>query len=251
MSATSRSPDALHAAFVRSPHPHALITAVDAAAARALPGVFAVLFLDDIAPAMAKRRMMRTSNSGTPLDRCWAFALADGEVSYVGEPVALVLATNRYVAEDAAALVDVTYEVLPAAAECRAAARAGAPAVRREIAANVISSYRLGYGDTDAAFRGAPHVFRDSFFIHRGGAHSIEGRGILVEYRKSDGALDRLGLDPEGPRPLQHVDRIARPRRQPVARGDAGCRRRLRSEALRLCGGRRGNVPRRNCCGNR
>ena len=181
--------DALHAAFVRSPHPHALIVAVDATAARALPGVFAVLVLDDIAPAMAKRRMMRTSNSGTPLDRCWAFALADGEVSYVGEPVALVLATNRYLAEDAEALVDVTYEVLPAAAECRAAARAGAPVVRREIAANVISSYRLGYGDTDAAFRGAPHVFRESFFIHRGGAHSIEGRGILVEYRKSDGAL--------------------------------------------------------------
>jgi carbon-monoxide dehydrogenase large subunit len=61
--------------------------------------------------------------------------------------------------------------------------------VRREIAANVISSYRLGYGDADAAFRGAPHVFRDSFFIHRGGAHSIEGRGILAEYRKPDGAL--------------------------------------------------------------
>jgi carbon-monoxide dehydrogenase large subunit len=183
------APDALHAAFVRSPHPHALITAVGTAAALALPGVFAVLFLDDIAPAMAKRRMMRTSNSGTPLDRCWAFALADGEVSYVGEPVAIVLAKNRYIAEDAAALVDVTYEVLPAAAECRAAARAGAPAVRREIAANVISSYRIAYGDVDAAFRGAPHVFRDSFFIHRGAAHSIEGRGILAEYRKSDGTF--------------------------------------------------------------
>jgi aerobic carbon-monoxide dehydrogenase large subunit len=182
-------PDALHAAFVRSPHPHALIAAVDSAAARALPGVSAVLVLDDIAPAMAKRRMVRTSNSGTPLDRCWAFALADGEVSYVGEPVALVLASNRYIAEDAVALVDVSYEILPAAADCRAAARAGAPAVRREIAANVISSYRIGFGDADAALRGAPHVFRESFFIHRGGAHSIEGRGILVEYRKSDAAL--------------------------------------------------------------
>jgi carbon-monoxide dehydrogenase large subunit len=151
--------------------------------------VFAVLVLDDLAPAMAKRRMMRTSNSGTPLDRCWAFALADGEVSYVGEPVALVLASNRYIAEDAVALVDVTYEILPFAADCRVAARAVAPAVRREIAANVISSYRIGFGDPDAAFRGAPHVFRESFFIHRGGAHSIEGRGILVEYRKSDAAL--------------------------------------------------------------
>src|SRR5262249_20391555 len=112
------APDALHAAFVRSPHPRALIAAVSAMAARALPGVLAVLVLDDLAPAMAKRRMVRTSNSGTPLDRCWAFALADGEVSYVGEPVALVLATNRYLAEDAAALVEADYEVRPSAGDC-------------------------------------------------------------------------------------------------------------------------------------
>src|ERR1700719_2609866 len=179
----------LHAAFVRSPHPHALIRAVRSDAARVLPGVFAVLTLGDIAPAMAKRRMVRTSNSGTPLDRCWAFALADGEVSYVGEPVALVLAANRYVAEDAVALVEVDYEVLASAADCRKAALAGAAAVRREGSSNVISSYRLAYGDIDVAFRDAAHIFREGFWPHRGGAHSIEGRGIAVESRKSDGSL--------------------------------------------------------------
>jgi carbon-monoxide dehydrogenase large subunit len=179
----------LHAAFVRSPHPHALIRAIRAAEARALPGVFAVLALDDIAPVMARRRMVRTSNSGTPLDRCWAFALADGEVSYVGEPVALVLATDRYVAEDAAALVEVEYEVLASAGDCRKAALADAAAVRREVSSNVISSYRLGYGDVDAAFARAAHVFRESFWPHRGAGHSIEGRGIAVEYRRSDGSL--------------------------------------------------------------
>ncbi len=179
----------LQAAFVRSPHPHALIRAVGSAAARALPGVRAVLTLDDIVPAMAKRRMVRTSNSGTPLDRCWAFALADGEVSYVGEPVALVLAVNRYVAEDGAALVEVDYEVLASAGDCRKAALAGAPPVRREVSSNVISSYRLGYGDVDAAFANATHVFRESFWPHRGAGHSIEGRGIAVEYRRSDGSL--------------------------------------------------------------
>ena len=149
----------------------------------------AVLTLDDLTPAMAKRRMMRTSNSGTPLDRCWPFALADGEVSYVGEPVALVLANDRYIAEDAAALVEVEYDVLPAAADCREAARADAPKVRREFPSNVVSSYRIAYGDVDAAFRGAAHVLREKFFIHRGAGHSIEGRGIVVECRKSDGSL--------------------------------------------------------------
>src|SRR5712671_2704562 len=181
--------DPLHAAFLRSPHPHALIRAIRTDAARALLGVFAVLTLDDLAPAMAKRRMVRTSNSGTPLDRCWAFALADGEVSYVGEPVAIVLATNRYVAEDAAALVEVDYEVLACAADCRKAALADAPPVRREVSSNVISSYRLGYGDIDAAFGNAAHVFRESFWPHRGAGHSIEGRGIAVEYRRADGSL--------------------------------------------------------------
>src|ERR1700730_12199755 len=181
--------DVLHAAFVRSPHPHALIRAIHTGAALTLPAVVAVFTLDDLAPAMAKRRMLRTSNSGTPLDRCWAFALADGEVSYVGEPVALVLAKDRYAAEDAAALVEVDYEIVPSAPDCRVAARAGAPAVRREVASNVVSSYRLAHGATDAAFGGAAHVFRESFWPHRGGAHPIEGRGIVVECRKADGSL--------------------------------------------------------------
>src|SRR5688500_12013750 len=103
----------LHAAFVRSPHPHALIKTVDKAAALALPGVHAVLTLDDLAKVMVQRRMNRHSNSGMPLDKAWPFALADGEACYVGEPVAIVLADSRHLAEDAAALVAVDYEPLP------------------------------------------------------------------------------------------------------------------------------------------
>src|SRR5437868_4432349 len=91
-------PGMLHASFVRSPHPHAAIRRIEKADALALPGVHAVLTLEDIAPVMAQRRMMRHSNSGTPLDRMWSFALADGEMSYVGETVALVVADSRYAA---------------------------------------------------------------------------------------------------------------------------------------------------------
>src|SRR5215467_5457126 len=67
-----------HAAFVRSPHPHALIKSVDKAAALAVPGVHAMLTLDDLTPVMAQRRMMRHSNSGMPLDKAWPYALAPG-----------------------------------------------------------------------------------------------------------------------------------------------------------------------------
>jgi aerobic carbon-monoxide dehydrogenase large subunit len=170
--------DALVAAFVRSPHPHALIRAVDLGAARAVPGVAAVLTLDDLAPVMKQRRMVRTSNSGTKLDQSWPFALANGEVSFVGEPVAIVVAKDRYVAEDAAALVAVDYEVLTPAIDCRIER---APPVRRELGSNRVITYKVEYGDIDAAFAKAAHVVRDELWIHRGAAHSIEGRGLLVQ----------------------------------------------------------------------
>jgi aerobic carbon-monoxide dehydrogenase large subunit len=169
----------LVAAFARSPHPHALIRGVDASAARAVPGVFAVLTLDDLAPVMKQRRMIRTSNSGTRLDRSWPFALADGEVSFVGEPVAIIVASDCYIAEDAAALVAVDYDVLPAATDCRTAERA--PGVRRELGSNKIISYTVAYGDIDAAFAKAAHVLHEDLWIHRGAAHSMEGRGILAQ----------------------------------------------------------------------
>ena len=165
------------AAFARSPYPHALVRSVDLSAARAVPGVVAVLTLDDLAPVMKQRRMNRVS-TGTDLARSWPFALADGEVSFVGEPVAIVVAADRYVAEDAAALIEVDYEVLAAAIDCRAE---GAPPVRRELRSNRVISYKVGYGDIEAAFARAAHVLREVLWMHRGAAHSMEARGIFAE----------------------------------------------------------------------
>jgi carbon-monoxide dehydrogenase large subunit len=71
-------PGMLHAAFVRSPHPHAAIRSLDRNDALALAGVHGVLALDDLAPVFSHRRMLRHSNSATPLERFWSFALADG-----------------------------------------------------------------------------------------------------------------------------------------------------------------------------
>src|ERR1700719_4553524 len=122
-------PGMLHAAFVRSPHPHAAVGAIEAEDALAFAGVHSVVTLDDLAQVLAHRRMLRHSNSGTPLDRFWSFALADREVSYV--------------AEDAAALVRVDYDVLPAASDCRAALASGAPAVRRELNTNLAAGYSV------------------------------------------------------------------------------------------------------------
>ena len=169
---------ALAVAFARSPHPHALVRDIELGAARAGPGVIAVLTLDDLGPVMKQRRMNRISNSGTNLAQSWPFALADGEVSFVGEPVAIVIAADRYVAEDAAALIEVDYEVLPAALDCRAE---DAPSARRELRSNRVISYKVGYGDIETAFAKAAHVVREDLWVHRGAAHSMEGRCILAQ----------------------------------------------------------------------
>ena len=127
--------DAIHVSFLRSPHPHALIRSIDKEAALAVAGVHAVLTLDDIAKVMVHRRMVRHSNSGFNLDKAWAFALANGEVSYVGEPVAMIVADSRYIADDAAALINVEYELQGFVADVRQAAKS-AP-IRKELSTKI------------------------------------------------------------------------------------------------------------------
>ena len=178
-----RFPDLLHVAFVRSQHAHAVIRSIDVSKARALSGVFAVLTLDDLMPVLAKRRMVREpGQGGKPRESMWPYPLSAGEAAFVGEPIALVAAKNRYIAEDAASLVDIDYDVLPPVADCREAAASNAKLARRDLGSNIVGQQRVAYGDTDAAFRNAAHVFREELYQHRGSAHPIEGRGIVAEY---------------------------------------------------------------------
>ena len=177
-------PGLLHVAFVRSPHAHASIRSIDTNAARAVLGVHAVLTLEDLAPALQKRRMVREpGGGGKPRENMWPYPLSCGETAFVGEPVALVAATSRYIAEDAAALVDIDYEPLPVVADARDAALAGSVLARCDLISNVVSTYRVAYDDVEAAFRTAAHVTREDYYQHRGGAHSLEGRGGVAEYQ--------------------------------------------------------------------
>src|SRR5690348_16867065 len=121
---------ALHVAFLRSPEAHARIRAIDAGAARALPGVHAVLTLEDLVPVMTKRNMMGGSRSSKLPASVIPTALADGEVCFVGQPVAMVVADSRYIAEDAAELISVDYEPLPVVADCRQAIDPSSPRVQ-------------------------------------------------------------------------------------------------------------------------
>jgi carbon-monoxide dehydrogenase large subunit len=170
----------LHAVFVRSPHAHALVRSIDADAARARPGVAAVYTAEDLLRVLVRLRLPLAFPEGTLPAEAMPLVLASREVTYVGETVAMVIASSRYVAEDAADDVFVDYETLPAVVDPRVALAADAPKACLDAPSNLIKHFRVGYGDCEAAFAAAAHVFRETLFQHRGAGHPMEGRGILA-----------------------------------------------------------------------
>ncbi len=175
-------PDLMEAAFVRSPHPHARIRAIDATAARAHPGIHAVLTSADLPAELRDATVPFQVPNAAISQPLQQRLLEDREVHFVGEPIALVLADSRYVAEDAAALVDIDYEVLPAAGDCRAARADGAPVAHSSSENNECAKYTVGYGDVAAAFAEPARVFQAALWTHRGGGHAIENRAVVASF---------------------------------------------------------------------
>src|SRR5262249_51442105 len=116
-------------------------------------------------------------------------ALACEEVCYVGEAIALVVADNRYLAEDAAGAVAIDFERLNAVSDCLKGLADGAARSHSDLATNVAARVPMSYGDVDAAFAAAAHVFEEEIFQHRGAAMTLEGRAVLANY---DEATDLL-----------------------------------------------------------
>src|SRR5262245_39169652 len=184
-------PGMLEAAFVRSPHAHAAIRGIDTGAARRCAGVHAVFTLADLAPRLAQERLpLQFRTTKLPGD-ITPLVLAKDEVAFVGEAVEVVIAQTRYMAEDAAALVAVDYEPLPAVSDCRQALAPQAPRAHRIRASNLLIELQQSYGEVAQAFARAPHRASVNLKQHRGGAHSIEGRGAVAVY---DANEDRLTL---------------------------------------------------------
>ncbi len=178
------APDGMvHAAFVRSPFAHARIGGLDLAAGQAAPGVVAVYTIDDIARLVNTERVPEGYPKPRPRIEKGAYILARDEVCYAGEPVCAVIAESRYLAEDAASLIEVEYDPLPSTADCRAAAGAGAATVdTRDGRGNVFDSYTISHGDADAAFTGAAHVVAETLRQHRGCAMYLECRGVIARF---------------------------------------------------------------------
>lgn len=182
-------PDVLHVCFVRSQHAHALIRSVDTDAARAMPGVFAVLTMADLLKVTGIERMPLGASPTKATGPITPYILSNTEVAFAGESIAIVLAETRYSAEDAAACVVVDYDPLPAVTDIRAAVRSDELTVRQEASTNVLNKLKVAYGDAASAFANAPHVFKEDVWQHRGCAHPMETRGVIAECRP-DGSLN-------------------------------------------------------------
>ncbi|MSQ70072.1 MAG: xanthine dehydrogenase family protein molybdopterin-binding subunit [Betaproteobacteria bacterium] len=184
-----RFPDMLHAAFVRSPLAHARLRGLDVGAARALPGVHAVFTYADIRAVTVTDRIPASLPSGMIRFHVDPPFLAHGEVCYFGEPLAVVIADSRRVAEDAARLVEPDLEPLPAVVDPRRGVAADSPKARLECPDNLVAQAAIKYGDVDAAFARAPVRIAECFSLEKGGGHSIEARGVVAHH---DALEDRL-----------------------------------------------------------
>ncbi|MCA1645221.1 MAG: xanthine dehydrogenase family protein molybdopterin-binding subunit, partial [Chloroflexi bacterium] len=181
----------LHAHLLRSPHAHARVASIDTQAARAQPGVEAVLTFDDLAEGGGPIPIRLSPLSS--LREFLQWPLAHDRVRYVGEPVAVVVAHSRYTAEDAAELVEVVYEPLPAVVYGRAALEPGAPVLHDKPGTNLAAEFSMVVGDVDTAFADADVVIRERFKIQRHTANPIETRGLMAEFDRGRGILTVWG----------------------------------------------------------
>ena len=175
--------DTLAAAIVRSPHAHAEIRGIDTASALAQPGVVAVLTGEDIRELSDPFLIVIKQ----PMQQ-WSLAVE--RVRYVGEPVALVLAADRYLAEDAADLVVASYQPLPAAIDPKTAADDDAPRLFDQMGGNIASARQFSYGDPEKAFAGADRIVELEVEYPRNSLTPMECFAVVAEYHPGDGVFD-------------------------------------------------------------
>ncbi len=173
-------PGVLHAAILRSPYGHARIGRIDTSVALAHPGVRAVYTATDLgafnqpAPLVVPHPSLTHGRTQRPL--------AEGKVCYIGEAVAMVVAEDRYMAEDAVGLIDVEWEPLPTVVDFRVAHEPGQPLVHDDVANNVAARLEQVVGDPESAFLQAAHVFEEHLFIERSCGSPIETRGVVAVF---------------------------------------------------------------------
>ena len=178
--------DILHMSIYRSDKPYAKVISINAEKAKALPGVYGVYTWHDIAeqvkPAVAFSRMADYQSTAI-------YPLANGVVRYVGEPIAVVLASNRYIAEDALNLLEVELEPLAVENDPVKASQADAPLLHEDLTSNILVKRSFVKGEVDQAFENPHTLIEAEFRFHRKTSVAMENRVYLAGYEKSRGAI--------------------------------------------------------------
>jgi CO/xanthine dehydrogenase Mo-binding subunit len=177
-------PGMLNAVVLRSPHVHARITAVDAEAARRAPGVVAVL----TGPEAVEIVGPLPDSGPAPDKHVWRVLAAD-KVRYVGEGVAVVVAEDRYQAEDARELIEVTYDVLEPVLDPLEAAENPGPLVHEALASNIAYERTFTFGEVQRHFAEADVVVRDRLRWRRQAAHPLDTTGAVAQYDPGTGEM--------------------------------------------------------------
>jgi len=178
-------PGTLHAAILRSPHAHAHIKHIDTDAARRAPGVVAVVTGSEVTELSASLAV----GVRAPIE-CWPIAV--GRVRYVGEPVAVVVAADRYLAEDALDLIEVDYEPLPAVVDPLTALDPSQPVLHEGLRGNLASERSFRYGDPERMLTEATHRVAVTVHYPRNSCTPIETYGVVAEYDPAEDAYDVL-----------------------------------------------------------
>ena len=184
-------PGMLHAAFLRSPHAHARVRRIDVSAALRREGVIAVYTAADLGDYWRPGPLLVPPPpiDGIVFNQRTQVPLAKDKARHAGEPVALVVAESRYIAEDALADIAVDYEPLPAVVDLERAGRPDAPRVHDDVPGNVAAHLRQARGNYSAAAREAHLVVKRRFLYDRGTSSPIETRGVVAHW---DDKADRL-----------------------------------------------------------
>ena len=192
-------PGALHAHFVRSPHAHARLVAIDVTAARAAPGVVAVVTGHDLAAWTTSARMAPPIEGLHPVEFP---TLPIDKVRFAGDPVVCIVATDRYLAEDAAELVVIDYDVLDPVADLAHALAAGAPLVDEALSSNLISQQFFSAGEPARRFSEAETIVEAAFHQHRQTHAPIETRGCCAVWDQGRGHLT-MTIGNQAPHPFR------------------------------------------------
>ncbi|SFJ30260.1 xanthine dehydrogenase family protein molybdopterin-binding subunit [Thermoflavimicrobium dichotomicum] len=176
-------PGTTYVHLVRSTHAHARIRNIDTTKAENYPGVVAVVTGEEVAAAM--KPMLVPSiipRLGGELQIPTVYPLAIDKVLWVGDPIVAIIAENKYIAEDAAQLVEIEYEPLPVLEDPEEALKSDSPKIHEDWKSNVLWHGELGDGDVEKAFREADYILSERFYGHRTGCAPLETRGAVASY---------------------------------------------------------------------